>query len=89
VFCVWGWCFVFGRGSEMTFELFWLIGFVSFIVVNIFTVFIHRRNFDGVGDVIWFFGFSLIPGLNLVIAVVFGIFNIMFCVELIRRMYDF
>ena len=72
----------------MTFELFWLIGFVSFIVVNIFTAIIHRRNFGGVGDFMWFFGFSIIPGLNLIIAVVFGIFNIMFCVQLIRRKYD-
>jgi len=73
----------------MTFEAIWAIGFISFIVVNIFTVIIHRRNFCEVGDVLWFFGFSIIPILNLIIAVVFAIFNILYGVELIRSKYDF
>lgn len=69
----------------MSFEFIWMVGFISFIVVNIFTAIIHRRNFGGFGDVMWFFGFSIIPILNLVIAVVFAIFNILYGVELIRR----
>lgn len=72
----------------MSFEFIWMVGFISFIVVNIFTAIIHRRNFCGFGDVLWFFGFSIIPIFNLIIAVVFAIFNIMYGVELIRRKYD-
>lgn len=72
----------------MSFEFIWMVGFISFIVVNIFTAIIHRRNFCGFEDVLWFFGFSIIPIFNLIIAVVFAIFNIMYGVELIRRKYD-